>query len=121
MRQWTDVANLVLGIWLVLSPMILSYRVETIPAANTSIVGAIIAVMAAATLIAFHEWEEWVNVVLAIWLIVSPFLLALRRPAKRIVEPGRPRRAGRRPGTRLGDCLSQAGSRRLSARRRNPQ
>lgn len=75
MRQWTDVANLVLGIWLAVSPMALTYTADTAPAANAGIVGIIIAVAAAAALIAFHEWEEWVNVALAAWLIVSPFLL----------------------------------------------
>ena len=29
----------------------------------------------AAALVAFHKWEEWVNVVLAVWLIASPFAL----------------------------------------------
>ena len=37
--------------------------------------GVIIAVAAAAALFAFHKWEEWVNVALAVWLIVSPFAL----------------------------------------------
>lgn len=73
--HWRDVANLVLGLWLAISPWALSYMMEAIPAWNALVVGMIIAVAAAATLIAFHKWEEWVNVVLAIWLIVSPFVL----------------------------------------------
>ncbi len=73
--QWTDVANLILGIWLAVSPMVLSYMADTTPAANASIVGIIIIVSAGAALISFHEWEEWVNVALAAWLIASPWLL----------------------------------------------
>ncbi len=73
--HWRDVANLVLGLWLAISPWALSYMMDAIPAWNALVVGVIIAVAAAATLIAFHKWEEWVNVVLAIWLIVSPFVL----------------------------------------------
>ena len=73
--QWTDVANLILGVWLAISPMVLGYTADTAPAANACIVGIIIIVSAGAALISFHEWEEWVNVAFAAWLIASPFLL----------------------------------------------
>jgi SPW repeat len=73
--HWRDAANLVLGLWLVISPWVLSYATETIPTGNAFMVGVIIAVAAAAAFIAFHTWEEWVNVVLGAWLIVSPFAL----------------------------------------------
>jgi hypothetical protein len=74
-HQWRDAANLILGIWLALSPAALSYVEQTVPAANATLVGIVIAVAAAAALISFHMWEEWVNVALAAWLIVSPFVL----------------------------------------------
>lgn len=73
--HWRDAANLVLGLWLVISPWALSYMMETIPTWNAIIVGVVIAVAAIAALVAFHVWEEWVNVALAVWLIVSPFVL----------------------------------------------
>lgn len=75
-HQWRDVANLILGLWLLISPWVLSYMGETVAALNAYIVGIIIAVAAAAALVAFHKWEEWVNVALAAWLIISPFLLS---------------------------------------------
>lgn len=74
-HQWRDVANLILGLWMLISPWPLSYIDQPTAAWNAHIVGIIVAVAAIATLIAFHKWEEWVNVVLGIWLIVSPFLL----------------------------------------------
>ena len=74
-HQWRDVANLILGLWLLISPWVLSYMGETVAMWNAIIVGIIIAVAAAATLVAFHKWEEWVNVALAAWLIISPFIL----------------------------------------------
>ena len=74
-HQWRDAASLILGIWLALSPTVLAYIAETTPAVNATVVGIIIAVAATAALISFHKWEEWVNVALATWLIVSPFLL----------------------------------------------
>ena len=73
--QYRDAANLILGLWLAISPWALSYMTEATPALNAYIVGVIIAVAAAAALISFHKWEEWVNVALAAWLIVSPFVL----------------------------------------------
>lgn len=73
--HWRDVANLVLGLWLVSSPWVLSYATETVPTWNAVIVGVIIAVAATAALVAFHTWEEWVNVALAVWLILSPLVL----------------------------------------------
>lgn len=38
-------------------------------------VGAGIAILAAAALIAFQPWEEWVNLVLGAWLLISPWFL----------------------------------------------
>jgi hypothetical protein len=73
--HWRDAANLVLGLWLAISPWALSHMTEARPSWNALIVGVIIAVAAAAALVAFHKWEEWVNVVLAVWLIASPFVL----------------------------------------------
>jgi SPW repeat len=73
--HWRDAANLILGLWLAISPWALSYAMEAIPTWNALIVGVIIVVAAAAALFAFHKWEEWVNVVLAVWLIASPFAL----------------------------------------------
>lgn len=74
-QQWKDAANLVLGLWLAVSPWVLSYAGEATPAWNAHIVGAVIAVAAIAALIAFQQWEEWVSTALAAWLIVSPYLL----------------------------------------------
>jgi SPW repeat len=74
--RWKDAANLVLGIWLVVSPWVLSYAADATPAWNARVVGVVVAVAALAALIAFHEWEEWINTALAAWLIVSPFLLS---------------------------------------------
>jgi SPW repeat len=73
--HWRDVVNLILGLWLVISPWALAYMMETIPMWNAIIVGVIIAVAAIAALVAFHKWEEWANVALAVWLIISPFAL----------------------------------------------
>lgn len=73
-RQWQDVVNLVLGVWLIASPWILEFTAVDYALGNAYIIGAIVAVAAAAALVKFQEWEEWVNAVLGLWLIASPWL-----------------------------------------------
>lgn len=76
-KQWRDIVNLVLGIWIVVSPWALGFVAEQTAAWNAYVVGVIIAVAALATLVNFHKWEEWLNVALAVWLIVSPWALGV--------------------------------------------
>jgi len=70
-----DVANLVVGIALALTPWIFGFATETAAAWNAWVVGAIIALVAIGALVAFAEWEEWVNLILGIWALVSPWAL----------------------------------------------
>jgi hypothetical protein len=42
---------------------------------NAMIGGIIIAVLSIAALAAFTVWEEWINLVVGLWLIVSPWVL----------------------------------------------
>jgi hypothetical protein len=37
--------------------------------------GAAIAILSLAAIIAFSKWEEWINLLLGFWLIVSPWVL----------------------------------------------
>jgi hypothetical protein len=75
--QWKDLGNLLLGLWLVVSPWALSFAGDTNAATNAWITGGLIAVLAATALIAFQKWAEWINALLAAWLIASPFVLGL--------------------------------------------
>ncbi len=45
------------------------------PAWNAWIVGILLGIFAVATLSMFAEWEEWASLVLAAWLVVSPWVL----------------------------------------------
>ncbi len=70
---FADVINLILAIWLFLSPWIVGFT-GLMPAAWTAWLTAIaIAIFAIAALAAFAEWEEWINLVLGLWLVVSPW------------------------------------------------
>ncbi|RWF63555.1 MAG: hypothetical protein EOS47_18615 [Mesorhizobium sp.] len=74
-KRGQDWINLVLAICLFISPWIIGFAAETMPAWNAWIVGVALGALALATLSVFAEWEEWVNLVLGLWLIVSPWLL----------------------------------------------
>lgn len=75
-NRWPDVANFLLGLWLVASPWVLGYAGETTAAWNVYIFGAAIAVLAAIAFFAQQKWEHWVSLAIGAWLIVSPWVLA---------------------------------------------
>ena len=79
MNGWTntklcDVGNLILGGVLFASPWIFSYP-SGHEWTNATIAGVAIMVLSIAALAAFTVWEEWLNLVLGLWLIASPWVL----------------------------------------------
>lgn len=70
-----DLFNLVLAGFLFLSPWLLGFAGATMPARNAWIVAVVLALVAVTALMAFAEWEEWVNVVLGLWLMAAPWML----------------------------------------------
>jgi hypothetical protein len=79
MKRWQDWVMLVLGIWLFLSPFILGYPdLGAAMSVNSYIFGAIVTALAIAALARPRMWEEWVTLVLGLWLIISPFALGFR-------------------------------------------
>ena len=82
MDNWTnaklcDVANLILGAFLFLSPWIFGFETGTV-SQNAHIAGIVIAVLAIAALAAFAVWEEWLNLLVGLWTLVSPWVLAFQ-------------------------------------------
>jgi hypothetical protein len=73
--QWQDGVNLLLAIWLFISPWTLGYSAITAASWNAWIVGVVLFVLSLASLTQFQRWEEWVNTLLGLWLIVSPWVL----------------------------------------------
>jgi SPW repeat-containing protein len=75
-RKWQDAIALLLGIWLFFSPWILGFY-AAIPGAswNFFVIGVAFIVFAAFGLKLAATWEEWVNLVLGAWLLVSPWVL----------------------------------------------
>jgi hypothetical protein len=72
--KWCDVANLILGAFLFFSPWIFGFDAGKI-SQNAYIAGIVIAVLAIAALAAFAVWEEWLNLIVGLWVLVSPWVL----------------------------------------------
>ena len=73
--RWQDWAQLVLGVWLFFSPWILGYANLGAPSANAYVIGAVIVILAAGELFTLQRWEEWINLLLGIWLIIAPWVV----------------------------------------------
>jgi SPW repeat len=82
MYEWSnaklcDVANLILGAFLFFSPWIFGFQTGA-ESQNAWISGIIIAVLAIAALAAFAVWEEWLNLIVGLWVAVSPWVLGFQ-------------------------------------------
>jgi hypothetical protein len=79
-RRWQDHIAFIVGAWLIASPWALgSFSPDSvpigIPAWNFLVCGIAIAVLGVAALASYRFWEEWVNLLIGIWLIASPWML----------------------------------------------
>jgi hypothetical protein len=82
LENWTnakfcDVANLILGAFLFVSPWIFGFDAGTV-SQNAYITGIAIAILAIAALAAFAVWEEWLNLIVGLWALVSPWVLGFQ-------------------------------------------
>ena len=71
-----DVVNLILAAFLFLTPWIFGFVSDHAAAPNAWVSGIIIGVVAIAALTKFAEWEEWINLALGLWVLVSPWVLS---------------------------------------------
>ena len=82
MENWSnaklcDVANLVLGAVLFFSPWMFGFDAGTV-SNNAYVTGLVIAIIAIAALAAFAVWEEWLNLIVGLWALVSPWVLGFQ-------------------------------------------
>ena len=87
--HWQDVANLVLATWLFLSPWILGFVLVSATAAgaaapgpnlsnaswNAWVLGILIVLLAIAALSGTRLWQEWLQLLLGVWLFIAPWVL----------------------------------------------
>lgn len=79
MNQWRkdsyiDVINFLLGVALFISPWVIGITGGTI-ARTAWISGILIVIAALLALFAFAEWEEWANLILGLWVLISPWVV----------------------------------------------
>lgn len=74
-QHWQDWGNLVLGLWLFVSPWVLGYAGLRSAAWNSWIMGVVVAAVSVSALILFAPWQEWVNVIMGVWLLVAPWVM----------------------------------------------
>lgn len=87
---WQDWANLVLAILLFIAPWVFQFAAApatggalatTAAAWNAWISALVVAGLAVAALLRFFEWEEWLNGLVGLWLVLSPWVLGFSAQA----------------------------------------
>ena len=79
MRKWRaesvlDLYNLLLAMVLFAAPWFFAHAGQT-AVVDLRLSSAAIIILSLAAIIAFSTWEEWVNLLLGLWLVVSPWPL----------------------------------------------
>lgn len=72
---WRDMVNVVLALWLIVSPW--NLKLMDVSAATTASItcGVILLALAVATLTRAHPIQEWGKILVGAWLVLSPFVL----------------------------------------------
>lgn len=74
-QRWQDKVGIVLGVVLFLLPWLAGFSGVTAAAASAWIIGIATVVFFGIAVARPGNWEEWVNLVLAVLLLLSPFVL----------------------------------------------
>lgn len=86
--DWCSGLNILLGVWILISPFVLAFN-RLVPAEwNNVIVGILVgwvALIRSSSSYSQRGWS-WRNVVLALWLIISPFALGFTHPSAALVN-----------------------------------
>jgi hypothetical protein len=77
-KRWQDWLNLLIGIWLFISPWVIGF-VGTDAAAswNAWILGVAIVVFSAIAVSMPQAWEEVINILLGIWMVISSWVIGV--------------------------------------------
>jgi len=71
-----DIVNAVVGTFLFASPWLFGFATEQAASWNAWLSGIVVAGLAIAALASFMEWEEWMTLVVGLWVVASPWLVA---------------------------------------------
>jgi hypothetical protein len=72
---WPNWLTLALAVWLFISPWIIAAPAAGTWAWNAWVIGVLVAISSIIALSQVAQWEEWVNLVLGVWLFLSPWIL----------------------------------------------
>jgi SPW repeat-containing protein len=71
--------NIILGIWLIVTPYVFGYT-SSAAKWNQTIFGVVVLILAALRLGAMRQqWISFLNGLAAIWLVIAPFILSYNR------------------------------------------
>lgn len=76
--RWQDIVNLALGVLVAISPWALGYSDLGAATWSAVLAGGLVALISLVDLGKPAAWEEWVNLVAGLWLIIAPFALGFR-------------------------------------------
>jgi SPW repeat len=73
-RSGSSWVNILLGIWVIVSPFVLAFHSPKAVWSNV-ITGAVIGILALIRWSMHQPGWSWLNLILGIWLVISPFVL----------------------------------------------
>ena len=75
LKHWQDVVNLLIGVWLLISPWAMGLQDQGSIVANFVLVGLALLGLTLGALLVPKAWEEWGVCATGLWLVASPWLL----------------------------------------------
>ena len=77
-KRWQDWLNLLIGIWLFISPWVIGFAGTDYAASwNAWILGVGIVVFSAIAVSMPQAWEEVINILLGIWMVISSWVIGV--------------------------------------------
>lgn len=77
-QRWQDWINLLLGIWLFISPWVVGFEGSQMAASwNAWILGVAVVVFSAIAVSMPQVWEEIINLLLGIWMVISSWVIGV--------------------------------------------
>jgi hypothetical protein len=73
--QWEDWAGIAVGVWMLASPWVLGYADHYAATMNAGILGTALIFMELLNLDQHEPAEEWADIAVGLWLLVSPLVL----------------------------------------------
>lgn len=74
-KHWQDRVNALLGVWLILSPWVLGFHTVVVAAVSTAAIGALLLASSLGAMQFSQAWEEWLDVILGVALMLLPVVL----------------------------------------------